>query len=304
MHITTSKFKPLFYPVIKVFELLARISPTAVVNIRYYLRFHRLPNLKSPQDLNEKILWLKLFSDTTEWTLLADKYRVRDYVKSRGLGDILIPLIGVWNSVDEIQFDKLPDSLIFKGTHDHTHIVYDLKHEDKQDLKNLLNTWLKDKNPGALAAEPQYRHIPKKIIAEKLLHKKDDQVSVTDYKIWCINGIARFIMVCSNRTGHSLDLMVYDMDWNPKPECCVFSEEYKKAATIKKPENLDRMIEISQILAADNPIVRVDLYNDNGLIYFGELTFTSLGGMMNYFSPEFLNYIGSLADLSAIKKIK
>ena len=104
-----------FYPAIKFCEWLGENNPTLLVKMRYFSYFHRLPDLKEPKDMNEKILYMKLFTDTSRWTELADKYKVRDYVKNCGLGDYLIPLVGMWTDVNDIDFSTLPHSFIFKA---------------------------------------------------------------------------------------------------------------------------------------------------------------------------------------------
>ena len=311
MHITSSKIlSTICWPLIKIFEFIGGKWPSLIVKARYFARFHKMPNLKDPLDLNEKILWLKLYSDTSKWTELADKYEVRNYVEKLGLGETLVKLYGVWNDEKDIDFESLPNSLIFKvnngdgkGTFQ---IITDLKNEDKPTLKNLFHKWLKRKNIGNLSAEPHYNDIKPKIIAEELLPFPKDKKSVTDYKIWCINGKPRYIFICQDRDTQKNDISImnYDTNWNPHPEMLIYSADYKRANLISKPKNLDKMLEIATKLSTEFPIVRVDLYNIDGKIYFGELTFTSLGGMMNYFTPDFLLKLGKEADISKIQKVK
>lgn len=115
-HPTMSKSgRVLFYPLIKFCEWMGENHPVPLVKIRYYAYFHRFPNLKEPKNMNEKLLYMKLFSDTSRWVELADKYRVRHYVESCGMGDYLIPLVGMWTDVNDIDFDALPNSFIFKA---------------------------------------------------------------------------------------------------------------------------------------------------------------------------------------------
>ena len=115
MNISTNKtLSVILAPVIKFCEYLGNHHPVLLVKIRYFAKFKKMPNLKNPQDLNEKILWLKLFSDTTKWTELADKYKVREYVEGLGLGKYLVKLYGYWTDVKDINFNELPNSLIFK----------------------------------------------------------------------------------------------------------------------------------------------------------------------------------------------
>lgn len=299
MNISTNKtLSVILAPVIKFCEYLGNHRPVLLVKIRYFAKFKKMPNLKNPQDLNEKILWLKLFSDTTKWTELADKYKVRKYVESLGLGKYLVKLYGHWTNVEDINFNDLPNSLIFKvnngdgkGTN---YIVRDLKKEDKKDLCILFEKWLNRKNIGALSAEPQYKNMIPCIIAEELLPIPSGYSSLVDYKIWCINGEAKYIWTCCDRDedGGGADVMTHDLDWNPHPEFSVFTSEYRKGRILPKPDNLDEMLDLAEKLSNGFPQLRVDLYNINGKIYFGELTFTSQGGMMDFYTKDFLTELG------------
>lgn len=304
MHLTQSKLKKILWPFIMLCEMWGRISPVSIVKLRYYARFHRFPNLRNPKDLNEKILWLKLYSDTSKWVNLADKFKVRHYIESIGLSEILIPLIGVWDKAEEIKFDTLPKKLIFKGTHDHTLVINNLDTVDQAGLVKTLNSWLSNKLTGAIAGEPHYRFIERRIIAEELLPIPDGAKSVVDYKIWCLNGKAFYVWACSNRVGVHTEVMTYDRDWNAHPEFSIFTDGYRHGELLPRPKNLEKMLGIAETLSKGFPILRVDLYNIDGKIYFGELTFTSLGGMMDFYTQDFLDMVGAEADISKVKKVK
>lgn len=291
-------------------EILAAILvhfPIAVVKLRYFLRFNRLPDLKNPHDLNEKILYLKLFTDTRLWSRLADKILVRDYVKECGLESILPKLYATWNHADDINFDALPDAFMLKsnnGDGKGTNIpVYDkrqLSPVDFASLKNKAAGWLKLKNIGALSAEPHYNAIRPLVFAEELLPIPKGENSVVDYKIWCFNGEPCLFLVISNRkSGGEAELSCYDLKWNSCSNILSSGKHYRiRVSELPQPENLELMIEYAKKLAKPFPQVRVDLYNIDGKIYFGELTFTSLGGMMNYFTPQALMDMGKMVNLS------
>ncbi len=308
MHIRTNpRLNKIFRPVIKFCEWLGVHHPILLARIRYYARFKKPLHLKNPQTLNEKILFLSLKTDTTLWTRCADKYEVRDYVKECGLEEILIPLIGVWNHATDIDFGKLPDEFVLKATHGSGDVLV-VTDKNKINIPQAVKMFEKDLSQqyGALESGHHYMRINPRMIAEELLHC-DFQTqgnTLVDYKIWCFNGKAKYYFTCSNRTETTVDIMVYDMDWNPHPECCKFEEDHHYGSLVPKPQNLSRMKEIAEILAKPFPCVRIDLYNIDGKIYFGELTFTSYGGMMGYFSNEFQLLAGSQIDLTEVKVVK
>lgn len=281
--------------------------PVTVVKLRYLLRFKRLPNLKHPHDLNEKILYQKLYADTALWSKLADKVLVRDYVTECGLESILTKLYATWDKASDINFDELPNSFMLKsnngdgkGTNVAVADKSKLSGADIQTLMEKADGWLKQRNIGALSAEPHYKNIKPLVFAEELLPIPKGENSIVDYKLWCFNGKPYVFMVISNRkSGGEADIACYDLKWNKRSDLLVSGKHYHIRETeLPKPENLEGMIEIASILAKPFPQVRVDLYNIGGKIYFGELTFTSLGGMMNYFTPKALLDMGNKIDLS------
>lgn len=301
MHITNSKaLSTIFYPILKGAEWLGIHHPKLLIKLRYLLRFKRFPNLGTPKDLNEKILYQKLFSDTKVWSVLADKYSVREYIKSCGLEEILVPLYGVWDDAKKMKFDGLPNQFILKANNGdgkgNYFIVKDKSQCRTDEIINLAEKWLTRKNIGALAAEPQYSSIPPKVVAEELLVPSNG--SLVDYKIWCFNGKPHSFLTCSDRKDGKVSLGAYDLDWNYIDGAMISSKDYPTADILPKPKNIDEMIRIASTLSKPFPQVRVDLYNIDGKIYFGELTFTSLGGMMNYYTPNFLLEMGSRVDLT------
>lgn len=306
MHITKYKTtRILFAPLISVCEWLGENFPVTLIRVRYFARFKKFPHLRKPRDLNEKILYLKLFTDTSLWTRFADKYRVREYVKQCGLEDTLIPLLGMWEKVEDIDFDKLPISSIFKANNGcwpgSTMVINDIKKEDPDKLKKIFQSWLDQKHIGSLAAEPHYKNIKPCIISEQLLPIEDGHKSLVDYKIWCFNGKAHYIWTCSDRDEMVTNVMTYDREWNAMPEVCIFEKNYRQGELMERPQNLDKMLYVAETLAKDLPCVRVDLYNVNNHIYFGEMTFTSLGGMMDFYTDEFLKKCGEQIDISKAK---
>lgn len=310
-HPTLSKSGRFFFaPLIKLCEFMGNHFPVTLVKIRYRYVFKKSLDLKNPKDLNEKILWAKLFSDTTEWTRLADKYEVRNYVESLGLGDTLVKLYAVWFSKEEVNFDCLPETFIIKannGDGKGTNKIIkksELTEVKRRELLDMIDEWLHRKNIGALHAEPHYKNMKPCVIAEEVLPCDPGTTSLTDYKIWCFNGKAYYIWICNDRSagGNSAHVMTYDLDWNPHPEFSVFNSDYLQGEVMPKPNNLDEMISVAEKLSQGFPELRVDLYNVRGKVYFGELTFTSQGGFMDFYTPEFNLELGRKFAISDFRR--
>lgn len=250
---------------------------------------------KSPRDLNEKIQWLMFRSDTSLWTLCADKYRVREYVSSKGLGDILVPLLGVWKKAEDVDFESLPEKFAIKCNHDSgsTHIVDKSGPDyDPEAIRKDLGKHLKVKY-GYVHGEMFYNAIPPRIIAESLLEPSPGHTSMTDYKVWCFGGKPYAIMTCADRTKDGLSIDVFDPQWNERKDVCVFSPHYRRSETpLPRPESLEKMLTAAEKLSDGFPQVRVDFYDAGGKLYFGELTFASLCGKMTYFTDAFLRELG------------
>lgn len=300
-HPTLSKSGRFFFaPLIKFCEFLGNHYPELLLKLRYRYVFKKSLDLKNPRDLNEKILWAKLYSDTTRWTELADKRQVRDYVEKIGLGDILVKLYATWYKKEDINWDVLPDKFIIKannGDGKGTNKIIDktkITPPEKEKIVLMVDEWLHRKNIGALHAEPQYKDMKPCVVVEEVLPLEKGTTSLTDYKMWCFNGKCYYTFVCNERNanGNSAHVMTYDMDWNAHPEFSVFNSDYLRGDIIPKPKNFDKMVEIAEKLSKGFPELRVDLYNIDGKIYFGELTFTSQGGFMDYFTPEFNKMLG------------
>jgi len=287
-----------------------RHFPVLLAKLRFRKLFRRKLNLTHPQDLNEKILWLSLFSDTSEWTRCADKYAVRSFVEERGLKDVLVKLYGKWDTAEDINWDALPKSFVLKTTNGSGTVLV-VKDKSKLDIPatvNLLNNWLK-KKIGEETTEFHYCNIVPRLIAEEYIEQteKENQISssLIDYKIWCFNGRAYYIWTCINRLKDSTYVSMFDREWNYHPEMSVFNEHYRESKLlVPKPEKLNEMLDVAEKLSEGFPEVRVDLYYTNGMIYFGELTFTSLGGTMNFYTRDALLEMGNKIDLTGVKKIR
>ncbi len=258
----------------------------------------------NPRDINEKIQWLLCFSDTSSWSLCADKYRVREYVKSKGQGDILIPLLGVWNSASEIDFKSLPDRFVLKCNHDSgsTLVLDKSAGYDETEVRDFLDSHL-EKKFGYLNGEMYYNSIKPCIIAEKFLQGGDVPGSAADYKVWCFDGEPYSVWVCYGRTSSETYVNIYDLDWNVHPEVSVFTEHYRDGrGAVPRPACLERMLEAASALSKGFPEVRMDFFVAEGRLYFGEMTFASYGGKMDFYTKEYLEELGSKCILPGKKK--
>ena len=273
-------------------------------------------NLKDPKNFNEKIEWLKVYADLSEWTRLADKYEVRKYIEECGLKHILVRLYGVWDRAEDIDFSSLPDKFVLKTNHGYSNIiiVQDKGNVDVEFIRRQLNKWTGVRY-GLLSFEPHYWNIRRRIIAEEYLEEQaysSFSSSLIDYKFFCVYGKPEVILVTYNRQNmqvgkeviegrRSLKVMLFDLDWNPMPQ--KISEEVVKGQhdLVPKPANLDEMIKVAKILSKPFPQVRVDLYEVNRRIYFGEMTFTP-GSSHEFFTTEYNLELGEKLDLSKVKR--
>lgn len=300
-----------------VLQSWAVLAPESYSRRVYRKGLNKEIDLKNPRDFNEKIEWLKIYSDTTLWTELADKYKVRDYVTKCGLGDILVKLYGTWSKAEDIEFGTLPDRFVLKANHGFgkTILVHDKAELDLPKVRAQLRKWLRERY-GLISFEPHYWNIQRLIIAEELLSDEYNGAiskSLIDYKFTCINGKPEIIValagrenitVGSNHKETGLTGMmagVYDINWKPRGDV-INAGFFRKglALDIPAPRNLKEMIRICEILSKPFPTVRVDLYEVNNKVYFGEITFTP-GGNRDYFTDDYFLELGNKIDLTGVK---
>lgn len=271
--------------------------PKKVIDYRFYDAYGRFINWNSPKSLDEKINWLKIYSDTSLWPNLADKYEVRKYVSERGFSDSLVKLYGKWDKVEDIDWNSLPNHFIIKTNNGSGDVIkcYNKNTFDYQKniktLKKLLHLKF-----GYDMGEQQYAKIRPCIIAEELLDSNNQAFksdSLIDYKFLSFNGKPTYIWVCFNRTHHSTDVAVYDLDWHFHPEFSVSTSHYKLCTKpLPRPKALEEMLHMASVLSKGFPFVRVDLYEVGGKAYFGEMTFTPAAGFNTFFSNNFQMILG------------
>lgn len=296
MHIKHNKItKIVLYPLILTGEWMGKHFPLQYMKIRYFSRFHRFVNLRNPVDLNEKILWLYFNTNTTEWSRLTDKLLVRDYVVDNGYEKKLKKVYAIWNTVEEVDFSTLPDSFVLKCNNGSGRLMV-IKDKSKisssKVLKEMKNWMTKDD----FGYEYHYRIIKNKLFAEEYVELTGFN-SVADYKFWCFNGVPSYVWVCTNRDSTGAYTMIYDMCWNPCPQYLNANAFYKLDIVRPKPSQFEYMKEMAAALSKSFPVVRVDLIEADDNVYFGEMTFTSVGGLNSMYSKEFLQKTGSLITL-------
>lgn len=259
-------------------------------------------NWDDPQDLNEKINWMKLYGDTSQWVRLADKYRMREYVSERGYGDMLVPLIGKWDRVEDVDWDTLPEQFVMKMNNGSGDIcICTNKHTLdidywKQTFNKLFHTSF-----GLDMGELHYAKIKPCLIAEELLDNTKQAIescSLIDYKIWCFDGEVASIWACYNRTHESVQVASYDTDWVKHPEHSISTSHYILSDQfLPRPQSLNQMIAAAATLSKGLPQVRIDFYEIDNKPYIGEITLTSNAGYMDFYTREYMFELGKKVQL-------
>lgn len=263
------------------------------IRSRFYEKMGYYPDLNSPSTFNEKLQWLKLHNRKPEYIEMVDKYLVREFVRENIEEDILIPIVGgPWSNVNEINIDELPEQFVLKCTHDSASVIIckDKINFNFEDAKSKLKKALR-KNYYWYGREWPYRNVKPQIIAEKYMHDCVSETSngLRDYKLMCFNGNVKCSFVCSNRFGNELNVTFFDNEWNVLP----FERSHSKSKSdIPKPTGLEKMISYAEKLAKKIPFVRVDFYEVDSNIYFGEMTFFPGCGFEAFQPPEWDGILG------------
>lgn len=264
--------------------------PRIYASLLYRQKFGKSINWKRPEDLNQWINFLAFKTDTRKWSVLADKLAVRDYVSAKcASSNILVPLLGSWNKPEEINFDSLPDTFVLKANHGCGEVLLVKSKKDikTKELISTLNEWLNHRF-GVITAEPHYLRIKPKLFAEVLLDATAqgfESSSLVDYKVWVIEGKPEAILVIYDRNRVDMKLSLFDTAWNNINEYLVEQTHYKIGKqNLPKPKNLKQMLSAATLLSEGFKEVRVDFYEVNRRLYFGEMTFTSACGRMDYFT--------------------
>ena len=261
------------------------------------LRFNRKINLNDPKTLSDKICYLEINRNCDNDLIIqcSSKSEVRKYVRNMGMEEILVPCIGVYDRIEDIIYDELPERFVLKATHGcgMNIICKDKTELDWSHTLKIMHKWLNEPYYRA-CIEPHYLKIKPQILCEEFL---DMPNGIIDYKFHCINGEPLFVLVCSEREK-GLKLNVYDLEWKAIPNA--LQGKMKNNKEIKRPFQLQEMIEISKKLSREFLFVRVDLYEVNKRVFFGELTFSPATGVMPYYTDDFLAKYGSILNVVSV----
>lgn len=271
------------------------LSDKSFVKKLYKKRMGKKINLSNPKTFTEKQNWLKLYDRNPIYTVMVDKYLARDFVAERIGEEYLVPLLGVWNNADEIDFSSLPEKFVLKCNHNSDVIIFKdgiFKSKDgttltKEETKRKLNVQLKVDYYKSKREWP-YKNVPRKIICEKFMENTDGS-NLVDYKLFCFDGIPRLFMVNSNRFGEGGVLVdIYDMEWK---HINMQDGHYPNAGDVfEKPICFNEICNLARTLSSSVPFLRVDFNIWDNKLYFGELTFFHSAGLES-FEPQEWDYI-------------
>ena len=283
-------------PVLANRGFLNWLSDETILKIQFKDRMGKKLSIEKPKTFNEKLQWLKLYDRNPLYTNLVDKYAVRKYIAETIGEEYLIPLIGVWDKFEDIDFSKLPNQFVLKCNHDSGGVVIctDKSKLDIDAVRKKINKSLK-RNYYHYGREWPYKNVKPRIICEKYMIDKLG-TELKDYRFFCFNGEPAFIVVDFNITDKSKTRRnLYDLDWKLMNAEISYPRELSKI--VQKPSKLNEMINLSKILSKDIPHVRVDFYYMNEKIYFGEMTFYHQSGYGKFHPKEFGELLGSWIEL-------
>lgn len=301
--ITIEKLKKYIKNPFKVFEkfstmgLLDFLSDEKYLEYMFRARMGQKLNLSNPQTFNEKLQWLKLYDRKDIYSTMVDKYEVKKYVSSIIGDEYIIPTLGVWSDFDGITFSDLPEKFVLKCTHDSGGLVIcrDINSFDKENAKKKIEKSLKNNYYLRGGREWPYKNVKPRVIAEKFM-QDGIEIELKDYKFYCFNGEPKFLYLSQGLENHStahISFVNLDRTFAPFGRSDYLS--FKKLPC--KPKNFELMIVIAKKLSKGIPFLRVDLYEINERVYFGELTFSPVSGFMPFEPPEADEKVGDLLIL-------
>ena len=273
-----------------------KLSDREYLEKKFYAMLGYSLDLSNPQTFNEKLQWLKLYDRKPEYTMMVDKYKVREYIKEKLGEEYLIPLLGVWDKAEDINFDKLPNRFVLKCNHNSGLGMYICKDKSKlteNQIKAIRKNLIKglQQDYYLTGREWPYKNVPRKIIAEKYM--EDETGQLRDYKFYCFNGEPKIIMINSDREIGKTKADYFDMDFNWLDLKWGYEHALVKPL---KPINFEKMKELAVVLSKNIPELRVDFYEVNNKIYFGELTFFDGSGFDKIEPKEWDKKLGDWVD--------
>lgn len=265
------------------------MSDEIYIKIAHRIKIGKRLDLENPKTFNQKLQWLKLNDRNPEYTKLVDKYEVREYIRNKIGEEYLVPIIGVWDDFDEINFESLPNQFVLKCTHDSGGLVI-CKDKYKLDINKAKKKILKSLKHNYYWGQREwiYKDVKPRIIAEQYMVDNTTN-ELRDYKFFCFNGEVKALFVATDR-GIDTRFDFFDLDFNHLPFMQYYPNAKKK---IEKPKCFDEMIELAKILSANIPHVRVDLYEINGEVFFGEMTFFHFSGWKKFEPQNYDELFGS-----------
>lgn len=292
---SSNQLPPFRRYMLAVMERLALVFPIPdklYLKFKFYCRMGKRLNLKNPQTFNEKLQWLKLYGRRPIDTVLSDKYAVKEYISKKIGSQYVIPLLGVWDKFDDIDFNQLPDKFVLKCTHDSGGIII------CKDKKKLDINWARKKLERSLktdyfvySRENAYRDIPRRILAEE--YCEDSKTGeLRDYKFFCFDGVPKVLFIASDRQvkGEETKFDFFDMEYKHLP----FTNGHPNAKVLpEKPICFEEMKALAMKLSEGTTHVRVDFYEVDGKVYFGEMTYSHWGGMTPFYPEEWDYTLGS-----------
>lgn len=273
------------------------LSDKSYIKLEYRLNQKKKLNLDAPVSYSEKLQWIKLYDHNPLYTDVVDKYKVRDFVKERIGEEYLIPLLGVWDDPNEIDFDSLPDKFVLKCNHNSGKGMTICKDKSKADFDEIRSELKKGLNEDYFKVHREwpYKNVERKIICEKYMEDAETG-ELRDYKFFCFDGKPEILLLISERfSSETVKYDFFDMNGDPVD---LFSV-YKRTSDVipKIPEDFELMKELSAELSKGFRHVRVDLYEANGKIYFGELTFFPTSGYNEMKPKKWENLLGSYINI-------
>lgn len=272
--------------------IYSKMDDVAYLTKYYYYKTGQKLNLDFPKLFSEKMQWLKLYDRQSRYTTMVDKYAVKQYVSNKIGEQYIIPTIGVWERFEDIDFDVLPNQFVLKCTHDSHGVVIcrDKASINYKKVRKKLCRALR-RNYYAPYREWPYKNVKPRIIAEQYM-KDADSIELRDYKFYCFGGNPLYCQVISNRTSNET-VDFFDMNWKHQ-DFTGLALPHKKfsKAPIPKPINLEKMKEFACVLSENIPFLRVDFYEVNGKLYFGELTFYPASGFGEFYPTKWNEIMG------------